>query len=435
MTLRLKVTWYLIALHAAIAVCSFILLRDKPAWIVVAELSLVLSVLIGYRLVQAFFVPLELIRTGTDLIREREFSSCFREVGQPEMDRLVAIYNEMVEQLREERLKLEEQNLFLEKVLEASPTGVLTLDADNRVYQLNTAAQALIDPSDDCVGNGLDRLPAPFSSELPKLADGGSTVVQIRAGRRLRMQRASFYDRGVQRGFFLLEELTEELRASERAAYGKLIRMMSHEVNNSVGVVRSLLDSCRLYEEQLGDRAREEFSQAMDLAINRLLHLSSFMNGLARVVRIPVPEKRPCDLRQLLTDVVLLIGPEFERRKIGVTWDPPDEPVQVDGDKNQIEQVVVNILQNAMEAIGSDGTLTIRLSGDGAAPELTVRDSGPGIPADVARMLFTPFYSTKKDGQGIGLTLSREILSQHGFDFSLVNVAEGGAEFRVVFRS
>ena len=159
------------------------------------------------------------------------------------------------------------------------------------------------------------------------------------------------------------------------------------------------------------------------------------MNGLARVVRIPVPEKRPCDLRQLLTDVVLLIGPEFERRKIGVTWDPPDEPVQVDGDKNQIEQVVVNILQNAMEAIGSDGTLTIRLSGDGAAPELTVRDSGPGIPADVARMLFTPFYSTKKDGQGIGLTLSREILSQHGFDFSLVNVAEGGAEFRVVFRS
>jgi signal transduction histidine kinase len=430
MTLQLKITLYLIALHVALAVCAFTLLRELPAWFAVAELALALSLLVGYRLVRAFFLPLELIRTGTELLREREFGSHFRPVGQTEMDRLVSIYNDMADQLRQERLKHEEQNLFLKKILDASPAGVLTLDPDGAVQQLNAAAMALLGIDLDAVGHPLSRLPAPFAIELPKLSDGGSTVVQIRTGRRLRVRRASFYDRGAERGFFLIEELTEELQASERSAYGKLIRMMSHEVNNSVGVVRSLLDSCAAYETQLDNETRGDFTQAIDVAIGRLLHLNSFMNGLARVVRIPPPERRPCDLTRLLSDVVLLIRPELERREIEISWTPPPIAVTIDIDKNQIEQVIVNILQNAMEAIGTRGRLGIRLSPD----ELTVRDSGPGIAAEAAGKLFTPFYSTKKDGQGVGLMLSREILSQHGFDFSLNNAAEGGAEFRIGFR-
>lgn len=431
MTLQLKVAVYLILLHLALAACAFILLRQHAAWFAVAELSLILSTLVGYRLVRAFFLPLELIRTGTDLIREREFGSHFRPVGQPEMDRLVSIYNDMADQLREERLKHEEQNLFLEKILAASPAGVMTLDPDGSVQQFNAAAKALLGVGEDTLGRPLDCLPPPFSVELPKLRNGGSTVVRIRAGRRLRIRRASFYDRGVERGFYLIEELTEELQASERSAYGKLIRMMSHEVNNSVGVVRSLLESCESYESQLDEPTRVDFSQAMDVAIGRLLHLNSFMNGLARVVRIPAPERRSCDLVQLLSDIARLISPELERREIEIDWDPPAEPVTVLIDKNQLEQVVMNILQNAMESIGERGRVRFRLS----VEELIIQDTGGGISREAAGMLFTPFYSTKKDGQGVGLMLSREILSLHGFDFSLNNVPEGGAEFRIGFRS
>ena len=430
MTLQLKVTLYLIALHVVLAACAFTPLRERPAWFAVAELALALSLFVGYRLVRSFFLPIELIRTGTDLLREREFGSHFRPVGQPDMDRLVSIYNDMADQLREERLNHEEQNLFLEKVLDASPAGVLTLDPDGAIHQLNGAATTLLGIGKDSVGDPLERLPAPFSGELPKLSDGGSTVVQIRAGRRLRIRRASFYDRGAERGFFLIEELTQELQASERSAYGKLIRMMSHEVSNSVGVVRSLLESCAAYESQLDHQARVDFAQAMDVAVGRLLHLNSFMNGLARVVRIPPPEPRPCDVAQLLDDIVTLIRPELERREIDVSWDPPADPVTVHADKNQLEQVVLNIVQNAMEAIGTRGRLSLRLA-DG---ELSVRDTGPGIAQEAAGKLFTPFYSTKKDGQGVGLMLSREILSQHGFDFSLNNVVDGGAEFRIGFR-
>jgi signal transduction histidine kinase len=278
-------------------------------------------------------------------------------------------------------------------------------------------------------------LSPPYDSELPRVTDGGSTILQIQGGRRLRVRRASFYDRGTQRGFLLLEELTEELQASERGAYDKLIRMMSHEVNNSVGVVRSLLDSCRHYEQQLKDQDRAEFGQAMEVAVDRLLHLSSFMNGLARVVRIPAPDSRPCGLTPLMNDIAVLMGPELERRQIQLTWEPPTNEMLVHCDKNQIEQVVVNILQNAMEAIGSDGTIELQLSLVDRAPELSVIDSGPGIPSETASKLFTPFFSTKRDGQGVGLTLSREILSQHGFSFSLTNEPELGARFRIRFSS
>ena len=434
MSLRLKILSYLIVLHLLLGVAVYFLVQKSPWWLVGAEIVLVVSVIVFYRLLKAFLLPLELIRTGTELIREREFGSYFRHVGHPEMDQLVDIYNRMVDQLREERLKLEEQNLFLEKIMEASPTGVITLDLHQNIQQVNTAARRLLgDERQDWIGTPVDALPTVFARELCTLGDGGSTVVQLHGRRRLRIRRASFFDRGVQRRFFLLEELTDELHASEKGAYDKLIRMMSHEVNNSVGVVKSLLESCGHYREQLQDQDRPDYDRAIEVAVNRLLNLNSFMNGLARVVRVPLPERHPCDLVELLQDIVRLISPEIAERNIRLVWEPPFDLPMISLDKNQIEQVLVNVLRNALEAMDEGGCLTIDVTRQRGRTSLSIQDSGPGIDAEAAAQIFTPFFSTKRDGQGIGLTMSREILSQHGYDFSLANHAEGGAEFRIVF--
>ncbi|MDH3784504.1 MAG: PAS domain-containing protein, partial [Acidobacteriota bacterium] len=217
MTLRLKILTYLIALHLLLGVAVYFLAKSSPWWVVGAEITLVISVVVFYRLLRAFLLPLDMIRTGTELIREREFGSYFRHVRHPEMDQLIDIYNRMVDQLREERLKLEEQNLFLEKVMEASPAGVITLDLDQKIQQLNSAAERLLgDRRKEWIGAHLSQLPGVFANELLSLGDGGSTVVQLHGRRRLRIRRASFYDRGVQRIFYLLEELTDELQASEK---------------------------------------------------------------------------------------------------------------------------------------------------------------------------------------------------------------------------
>ncbi len=433
MSLRARIVFYLVALHLLLGALAFHALLDRPWWLLAAEVVFGASAVTGYFLVKAFFVPLELIRTGAELIRERDFSARFREVGQPEMDDLVRIYNTMIDQLREERRRLEERNLFLGRIMDASPSGIVTLDHDGRISDANPAAARLAGVrAEELVGRAIECFPDSVARALRDLADGGSAVITFQGSRRLKISRASFHDRGFQRGFFLMEELTEELRASERAAYGKLIRMMSHEVNNSVGAVRSLLESCGTYGSQLREPDRADYDQAIQVASSRLLNLNAFMNDLARVVRIPPPERRPCDVPRLLGDIALLLQPEMESRRVRLIYRPPESFPEIALDKNQIEQVLVNILRNAADASGSSGTVTMSLAHNGERAGLSVRDSGRGIPPEVEAHLFSPFFSTKREGQGIGLTLVREVLGNHGFEFDLRNV-EGGAEFRVFF--
>jgi nitrogen fixation/metabolism regulation signal transduction histidine kinase len=434
MTLRLKLALYLAAIHAVLAAVAVLALRDRPLWLLAAELLFALSLVLGYLLIRAFFVPLQLIRTGAELVAEEDFTSTFRPVGQPEMDALIGVYNRMIGELRSERLRLQEQHHFLDEVLSASPAGVVTLDFDGRVSAANSAAARLLGiPGDRLAGRRPDELPSVLGAELSALPAGESRVLAL-GSRRLKASRGELYDRGFPRSFFLLEELTEELRASEKAAYEKLIRTLSHEVNNSIGPVLSLLESIR---EDGGDGEaadREDLDRALAVAATRLDHLRAFMRGYADVVRLPPPERRPCDVATLVEEILLLLGPELARRRIAWAWDERREAPPVELDRNQVEQVLVNVLQNAMEAIGEDGRIGVCLTLEASAhPALAIRDTGLGISEDARNHLFTPFFSTKRNGRGLGLTLAHEILTQHGFDFTLENYPEGGAEFRVRF--
>ena len=434
MPLRLKLALYLAAIHAVLGAVAFLALRDRPWWLLAAEALFLLSLVLGWLLLRAFFVPLQLIRTGAELVAEEDFTSTFRPVGQPEMDALIGVYNRMIEELRAERLRQEEQHHFLDQVLEASPAGVLTLGFDGRVAQANPAAARLLgaDELAGLPGQGLEELPAPLGAELAALPAGESRVVAAGV-RRLKLTRGELYDRGFARSFFLVEELTEELRASEKAAYEKLIRTLSHEVNNSVGPVASLLESLREHRDALPPADREDFDQALQVASTRLDHLRAFMAGYADVVRLPPPERRPCDVATLVEEILLLLKPELARRRIAWEWEARADVQPVPLDRNQVEQVLVNVLQNAVEAIGEDGRITLALVRDAGRPVLTVRDTGPGIPEEARANLFTPFYSTKRNGRGLGLTLAHEILTQHGFAFDLGNHPQGGAEFSIRF--
>ncbi len=432
MSLRAKILLYLALIHAILAVISFVVLRENRLWLLAVEGLFVLSIVLGSLLVRAFFVPLELIRTGAELIGERDFTSQFREVGQPEMDALIRIYNQMIGRLREERLKLEEQHYLLDRLLTASPAGIVTLDFDGRVTSLNPAAGSLLGVAPE---EASEKSLAELAPDLAVIPVGGSEVLSLQGGRRLKASRAEFFDRGFPRSFLLLEELTEELRASEKAAYGKLIRMMSHEINNSVGAAGSLLDSFRGYAPDLGEEDRDDFLQAIAVAVTRLENLQAFMNGFAEVVRLPPPDRRPTDVRQLVDEILILLRPELDRRRIAVRWERSEAIPPIELDRNQIEQVLMNVLKNAQESIGEDGAITLRLGdrGDRGRPSLSIEDSGPGIPEEVRALLFTPFFSTKRNGRGLGLTLVQEILTAHGFEFSLGAGEGGGAEFRVRF--
>ncbi|HEY0142802.1 MAG TPA: ATP-binding protein [Thermoanaerobaculia bacterium] len=411
MTLRAKILLYLVAMHVVLGAAAVFMLRENLDWLFAVELLFVISIAISIRLVSALFVPLDLIRTGAELIQERDFTSRFVEVGQPEMDTLIDVYNRMIDRLREERLVAEEQHQLLQKIVAASPSGIVICDFDGNVQTMNPAAQRMLTP--DLLG------------QLRSIPAGESRLLSQTGARRMRISSAEFRDRGFVKSFYVVEEMTEELRISEKAAYEKLIRMMSHEVNNSVGAVRSLLESLLAYAPQVGEDDRDDFRNALTIASARSDALNRFMAAFADVVRIPLPHRTPTDMRELVSRVTALLRPELQQRAIAISL--ALEPLVVSVDENQIEQVVLNVFRNAMEAVGREGSLDVTLK-DGT---LTIADSGPGIADSVRGELFSPFFTTKRDGRGLGLTIVQEILANHGLRFALENRAGGGAEFRI----
>ena len=434
MTLRRWFIAYLVLIHLVFAGLAVYLLRAQPAWLLVVELAFVLSLVAGLILVGRFVAAASFLPEAEQFLHDGDFMTRFREFGQPETDRFIRLYNRLSGHLREERVRLQEQQHFLSQILAVSPLGILLLDFDQRVAYVNPSGERLLQqPAAQIISRRLDHLTGPLARMLEDLRDNESVVVPLWGGRRVRCQRGSFVDRGFPRGFMVIEELTEELRQFEKAAYGKLIRMMSHEVNNSVGASNSLLHSCLTYAHELSVEHRADFEAALRVAIDRTDQLNAFMRSFADVIRLPPPRLEPCDIGDVLESIRRLMKAKCDARRIEWRSAIEEPPGVVPMDRAQVEQALVNIVTNAMEAIGENGTITVRLGRRDARPALVVEDTGPGLSAEARQNLFTPFFSTKEHGQGIGLTLVQEILSQHRFQYSLDSPPGGPTRFTIVF--
>src|SRR6185503_20709673 len=203
----------------------------------------------------------------------------------------IGVYNRMLDTLREERLAAEEQHQLLQKIVAASPAAIVICDFDGNVEQANPAAEQLLKrhPEQPHPPGSLAHARDDIWPQLAEIPAGKSKLIPYHGARRLKATRAEFRDRGFAKSFYVIEELTEELRLSEKTAYEKLVRMMSHEVNNSVGAVRSLLESSLRYAPQVGEADREDFTNALTIASARIDALNRFMAAFADVVRIPPP--------------------------------------------------------------------------------------------------------------------------------------------------
>ncbi|HTK80781.1 MAG TPA: ATP-binding protein [Bacteroidota bacterium] len=433
MTLRRKFVLYLLAVHLVFAAVVTYLLWDQRIWLVGVEIFFVISFYAATRIFRGLFRPLELITSGADFMRDADFTTRLRPLGQPEMDSLVDVYNRMADNLRGERVHLQEQHFFLEKILNVSPAAIVILDFDEKISFANPAAEALLQlPLSELKGSRLSEGNV-IMRELHAIPMGASAVLPFRGARKAKCTTSHFIDRGHPRTFYLIEEMTEELRKTEKAAYEKLIRMMSHEVNNSLGAASSLLHSCLHYKSQLQESDRADFETAINVTIARTEHLSSFMKSFADIVKLPLPQRRRSDVLPLLRNTVSLLSAELRRRQIEVVWDVQSDAEPVVLDEHQMEQVFLNILKNAMEAVGEKGTITIRLGTANRHQFVAIEDTGTGISDEARGYLFSPFFSTKENGQGIGLTLVQEILIQHKFEFSLESLPGKPTSFTMFF--
>ena len=434
MSLRAKSYLYLVAVHVVFLTVSAFALHERPFWLLGVELVFAGSLYLGIRYVRRNLEPLDLLRSGASFLREEDFGVRLRDVGQQELDELVHLYNDMAGRLRDERIHNAEQEKFYRGVLEESPTAVLALDLDRRIALVNAAACRLLGQTErELLGKTLGEVQTPAAGALSGIPLGQTRLLTVQGRHRLRCRRGSYLDRGFQREFFVAEEFTAEYHLAERRAYEKLIRVMSHEVNNTTGSVSSLLQSCATYGRQLDSEDRRDFERALEVAVARNTALNAFMRGFADVVRLPSPRLEPVDLAEVCRRTAKLFEVEAAKRSIDLRLEFDREEMTLPCDPVQIEQAILNIVKNAMEAVGSGGTIRIHGCTTGQRWALDIFDSGPGIAPEARDHLFTSFFSTKENGQGIGLTLVREILAAHGYDFSLERVEQEETRFRIVF--
>jgi len=443
--LRRRFVLYLAAVFLILAVTLLALFfqRGRPGVssggllaLVVVEAALAILFVAGLRLVGTVFRPAELLDETVRLLKEEEFNTRVRQQGVPETDRLVAVYNEMADNLRRQRIYNREREYVLEKILRVSPSGIITFDFDGRVADLNPSAQRLLGVGDAALaGRDLASLGTSLATDLAALQVGESRLLAVQGRRRLKASRGHYLDRGFYKSFIIVDELTEELRRAEKEAYEKLVRIMSHEINNSIAAANSLLHSCLNYSDQIHERDRADFQMALSVVIARTEHLKAFMSDYAQVVKLPLPQRRPVTLQELMAHIRILLQAELERRGIDCTWRIAQDLAPVAMDRQQMEQALLNIFKNALEAQGECGRVRtwMEVSETTNRPVLVVEDDGAGIPPEVADALFTPFFTTKKDGQGIGLTMVREILNNHGFDYALESSPGTPTRFTIWF--
>ena len=229
MKLRTKYIFFVVIVHLAALVLSYFVFKNYPLLFIACEVLILVSIVIAWQLYNQLLQPLKLLADGTEAIKDRDFNIKFLTTGKYEMDELINVYNQMIDQLRTERTKQEEQHFFLEKLIQTSPTGIIILDYEDHIQQINPKALELLDVKEsDIIRKSVHEISNPVMLQVAQLRSGEAKTITINGTSTYKIQKSHFIDRGFPRHFVMVEELTAEILAAEKKAYGKVIRMMAH---------------------------------------------------------------------------------------------------------------------------------------------------------------------------------------------------------------
>ena len=325
--------------------------------------------------------------------------------------------NRLGEILREQRLGAIEATALLHKIMDEIDVAIFAFDADNRLRLLNRDGERVLGQSSDrIIGRSAEDLGLSegLEGDTPRIVDISFPGVSGR----WEVRRSTFRQEGHVHQLLVLSDLTRALREEERQAWQRVVQVLRHEINNSLAPIHSLAGSLSdlLRREPEPADFREDLRQGLKVIAGRSKALSRFMASYARLAQLPEPELEPLDVGDWVQRVVDL----ETRLEIDIE---PGPPVNILADGDQLDQLLINLLGNAVDAaMETGGGVQIRwseLNSYGRQLELCIEDEGPGLPD--RRNLFVPFFTTKPQGSGIGLVLSRQIAEAHGGSLSLEN--------------
>jgi nitrogen fixation/metabolism regulation signal transduction histidine kinase len=407
------------ALAAAATALATRWLAPLAAALVGVAVALPIAVWLARQLPRRWVRVLQALHDGIESLRDRDFSVSVGAVDDAELIPLVGAYNSLGDLLRRERLDLYQRELLLDTVIQSTPLAMLLAEEGGRIVYSNVAARQLLR-----AGRKLEGLTfaAVLAAAPPALAaalgSGGDTLFTMNVGGDPEVYHLSqrvFVLNARPHRLVLLKQLTRELAAQEVAVWKKVIRVIAHELNNSLAPITSLAHSGRLLA---GEPPEPRLARVFDTIGERAAHLATFIDGYARFAKLPRPRPEPVAWAPFLARLEGTMAFRLEGAL-------PAEPGSFDA--RQLEQVMINLLKNAAESGSEPRGITVTVQRAAPGFRIEVADRGSGLTEETLRDALLPFFSTKPTGTGLGLTLCREIVEAHGGRLSLANRAGGGA--------
>lgn len=364
---------------------------------------------------------LDSLEIGLLNFNDSDFSVNIPEDGEGQLKALAQLFNHSAAKLRQERQYIYQRELLLDKVIQSSPNVMLLLNDHQKLIYANDAARHLFHIKGKMEGLSLDELLVDLPEELAlalKHDKSGLFAMGEDEVDTWYLSRGQFLLNNQQHNLILLKQMTRELNRQEVAVWKKVIRIISHELNNSVAPIASMVNSGRWLTK---DMDNPKLKLIFDTIENRTNHLSQFIFNYARFAKLPLPQRSSVNWAQFTSQLT-------QHYPFKLTHVLPEE----DGyfDRGQLEQVLLNLLKNAHES-GSkpeEVSLSIRHQTltNGVGFSIKIEDRGTGMSGEVLEQALLPFYSTKQSGTGLGLPLCREIIEAHEGSINIHNRSGGG---------
>jgi two-component system nitrogen regulation sensor histidine kinase NtrY len=389
-------------------------LSPLTRWTVVVLLAAV-ALVAAFSLRNFVLRPLQTLSNMLSAIREEDYSVKARGGGhQDALSQLVLETNALAESLRERQYRDIEASALMKQVMTEIDVAIFIFDLSGTLRLINRAGEELIGrPAEQVVGKSATDLGLGDYLNKPDLRDASANF----GGRdgRWQIQTRAFRESGVPHTLLLVSDLSRALRTEEREAWQRITRVLGHELNNSLAPIKSIAGTLRSLTEknELPSDWKADVTRGLDVIISRSDALARFMQGYTRLARLPVPTKQKIEVRELVTHAAAADGRLPVELHAG-----PDASILADRD--QLEQVLINLVKNAIDAtLSTRGKVELGWTVTDHKVKIYVRDEGEGITNSAN--LFVPFFTTKPQGSGIGLALSRQIAEAHGGALTLEN--------------
>jgi len=410
----------LLGLPALIFLAIFLYQRQigvGPA-ILIATLLLIYLAIIVSSLVDGLARPIQTLSNVISSLREGDYSFRARGASSPDaLGELAAEINSLADLIQKQRVRSLEATALLARILEVMHAPLFAFDRDRLLQLVNNAGLELLGlPYARCFGRSVHEL------GLESLLDSRDQAIHVFPGKPTRwlLRKATFRQEGVPHTLLLLTDVSLPLQEEEQVAWKRLVRVLGHELSNSLAPIKSIAGSLLARVESLtGDEtALHDFRRGLGVVESRADSLHRFVQSYRLLAQLPPPRLRPVAIAPLLERVVLL------EQRLRVELDPG--PVAtLNADPDQLEQMFINLLANAVDASLANGSEPVRATWDRTGSNLSVIIEDRGLGIANTENLFVPFYTTKPAGSGVGLALAQQIARAHGGEIQLENREDG----------